>query len=64
MKTVILKPITEMANRLITHFGNEWVVNNDTGHSLVVSDLDESVTKIVRKRHDPHFEISMEGMQC
>lgn len=60
MKTVTLKPLTEMARRIINHFGSEWVVDNDTGHSLVVSDMDDLTTKIVRKRNDDHFEICTE----
>jgi hypothetical protein len=50
-----------MGHRIIKHFGDEWVIDNDTGHSLVVSDLDDLTTKIVRKKHDEHFEICVEA---
>jgi len=61
MKTIKLKPLSSMGHRIIKHFGDEWVIDSDTGHSLVVSDLDDLTTKMVRKKHDEHFEICAEA---
>lgn len=59
MNTITLEPISELAERLIAKFGNEWLVINDCSSHLIVTDLDDRTKRLVYKKHDSHFRINV-----
>lgn len=59
MNTIILEPVSQLAERLIAKFGNEWLVINDRQTHLIVTDLDDRTKRLIYKKHDDHFAISV-----